>query len=212
MNHSTWDEDNCSAGQSILHLLWNEKFVTIVRNTQHWCLAWAGWIQSFLIYYSLKIKFNIEEFCVLEYNAVLSIESQPMFHSWAVLSTCIMLVSCIACSLTLKMEDTCSSEMLADSHQTTWCFSPEGRLLHNHFYENLKSYKFNIFFPPMSRSLCQSFNVVLLFIFYIALLFKLNFSVVNACCAFILFLPGVFSLISQPLNFYLCELSPLTAD
>jgi hypothetical protein len=36
-----------------------------------------------------------------------------------VLATCLMLVSCLAYSSTLKMKVTCSSEMLVDFQQTT---------------------------------------------------------------------------------------------
>jgi hypothetical protein len=136
-----------------------------------------------------------------------------------VLSTGIMLVLCVAYSLTLEMEATCSSEMSVDFHRT---------IVHG-----VSSKKIDLFITTAVRTssrtslifsshLClglsvQYFNVVLFFIIYIALLFKLNFSEVNSCCAFLLlsfffFLPGAFSLILQPLNFYLYELSPLTAD
>jgi hypothetical protein len=52
------------------------------------------------------------------------------------------LVSCLAYSSTLKMEETCPSETLVDFQQTTQCYIPEDRSLHNHCCENLKSYKF----------------------------------------------------------------------
>jgi hypothetical protein len=40
---------------------------------------------------------------------------------WAVLAACYILLSCLACSLTLKMEVICSSKMSVDYHQTTQC-------------------------------------------------------------------------------------------
>jgi hypothetical protein len=48
------------------------------------------------------------------------------------LAACFMLDSCLAYSLTLKMGATCS---------ITWRYISEGRILHNHRCENLKSYK-----------------------------------------------------------------------
>jgi hypothetical protein len=51
-----------------------------------------------------------------------------------------MLVSCLSYSSTLKMEMTCSSEMLIDFQQTTWLFIPEDTGLHNHRCENLIYY------------------------------------------------------------------------
>jgi hypothetical protein len=50
------------------------------------------------------------------------------------------LVSCLAYSLTLKMEAMCSSEMSVDLQWTTRHYIPEDRTLHNHCCENLKPY------------------------------------------------------------------------
>jgi hypothetical protein len=47
---------------------------------------------------------------------------------------------CSAYSSTMKMEATCSSEMLVDFQQTTCRYIPEDSTLHNHHCENLKSY------------------------------------------------------------------------
>jgi hypothetical protein len=41
------------------------------------------------------------------------------------------LVSCVAYSSTLKMEATCSSETSVDFQQTTQCYIPEDRALHD---------------------------------------------------------------------------------
>jgi hypothetical protein len=46
--------------------------------------------------------------------------------SQVLLATYFMLVSWLAYSLTLKMEGTCSSKMLVNFQQTTWCYIPEG--------------------------------------------------------------------------------------
>jgi hypothetical protein len=48
------------------------------------------------------------------------------------------LFSSLAFSLTLKMEATCLSETSVDFQWSTWCYIPEGRILHNHSYEDLK--------------------------------------------------------------------------
>jgi hypothetical protein len=75
----------------------------------------------------------IEEYYLLGYNAVQSVESQP---SRACLPPDITLVSCSAYSSNLKMEAICSSETSVDFQRTT-----EDSTLHNHRCENLKSYK-----------------------------------------------------------------------
>jgi hypothetical protein len=58
-----------------------------------------------------------------------------------VLVTCFMLVSFLACSSTLRMEVTRFSETLSGFQQSTQRCILEGRTLHNHCCENLKSYK-----------------------------------------------------------------------
>jgi hypothetical protein len=88
----------------------------------------------------LSDLFPLEEFYSLEYNTVQSIESQ------ALLATCLMLVSCVAYSSTLKMEVTCCFKTLADFQQTTQQYIPENRNLRNHCCENLKYYSLP-FFP-----------------------------------------------------------------
>jgi hypothetical protein len=60
--------------------------------------------------------------------------------SVTLLATYFMLVSCVAYSLTLKMETTCSSETLVEFQWTTWRYIPEDRTLHSYRHENLKSY------------------------------------------------------------------------
>jgi hypothetical protein len=67
-------------------------------------------------------------------------------HLWggrtseAVLSTCFMLVSCVAYCLILKMKPTCCSEKSVGFQQTTWCYIQDDRNRHNHRCENLRSY------------------------------------------------------------------------
>jgi hypothetical protein len=56
------------------------------------------------------------------------------------LATCFLLVSCLAYSSTLKMEVTCSFEILVDFERTARCSIPEVRSLHNFCCENLRSY------------------------------------------------------------------------
>jgi hypothetical protein len=53
-------------------------------------------------------------------------------------SSALTLVSCLAHSSTLKMEETCSSETSADFQRTTWHYISADRTLHNHCCENLK--------------------------------------------------------------------------
>jgi hypothetical protein len=62
---------------------------------------------------------------VPEYSTVQSVERQltlPAFMS-------ICLIRCLAYSLALKMEETISSEISADSLRTTKCYIPEGRII-----------------------------------------------------------------------------------
>jgi hypothetical protein len=51
-----------------------------------------------------------------------------------------MLISLLAYSSILKMQATCSSEMLLDFQQTTRRYIPAHRTLHNHRSKNLKAY------------------------------------------------------------------------
>jgi hypothetical protein len=48
--------------------------------------------------------------------------------------------ACSAYSSTLKLEAICSSETSVDFQRTTRRYIPKDRTLHNHRYENLKSY------------------------------------------------------------------------
>jgi hypothetical protein len=59
--------------------------------------------------------------------------------SRALTSVCFMLVSCLAYSLTLKMESICSPEMSVGFHLTTWHFIAEEKTLRSHRLENLNS-------------------------------------------------------------------------
>jgi hypothetical protein len=58
----------------------------------------------------------------------------------ALLTTCFMLVSCLAYSLALKMEAICSSETSVNFQRTARCYIPEDRTLNNLRFENLISY------------------------------------------------------------------------
>jgi hypothetical protein len=55
-------------------------------------------------------------------------------------ATYFTLGSCLAYSLTLKMEATCSSGTSVDFQQTTPHYIPEDTIFHSHCCENLKSY------------------------------------------------------------------------
>jgi hypothetical protein len=56
------------------------------------------------------------------------------------LTSCFMIVSCVAYSSIMKTEVTYSSERSVDSPQTTWHYVPENRTFHNHYCGNLKFY------------------------------------------------------------------------
>jgi hypothetical protein len=53
------------------------------------------------------------------------------------LAACFVMVSWLSYSLTLKMELMCPSETSVLLQQTTRCYIPEDRTLHNHRCENL---------------------------------------------------------------------------
>jgi hypothetical protein len=67
--------------------------------------------------------------------------SGRLIASRALLAACFMPVSCVAYSLTLKMEAIYFSEMVVDFHYTTQHYIPEDRTFHSHCCENLKSKK-----------------------------------------------------------------------
>jgi hypothetical protein len=52
-----------------------------------------------------------------------------------------MLVSCLAYSLTIKMEVTRSVETSTDFHWPAWCYIQEDRTPQTHHCKNLKAYK-----------------------------------------------------------------------
>jgi hypothetical protein len=58
--------------------------------------------------------------------------------TWVLLATCLLLVSCFAYSSILKMEATCSSEMLVNFFQAIRHYNPD-HILHSHHCENLRS-------------------------------------------------------------------------
>jgi hypothetical protein len=67
------------------------------------------------------------------------------FHLWdqsrGLLAICFTPVSCLVYSSALKMEVTCSSEMLDDFQRTTQCYSPEDRTHQNNVS---RSYKYPV--------------------------------------------------------------------
>jgi hypothetical protein len=69
-----------------------------------------------------------KEVCLLGYNAVSSVENQPIFQR-NMFSACFMWVSCSDFSSTLKLEVTCSSRTSVDFQQTTPHCIPEDRTL-----------------------------------------------------------------------------------
>jgi hypothetical protein len=60
------------------------------------------------------------------------------------LAVCFMLVSCLVCSSTLKMETTCSSKTSVDVHRTIRRYIPEHRTLPSNRCKNLKSMRLDI--------------------------------------------------------------------
>jgi hypothetical protein len=96
-------------------------------------------------------KHGNEQFSLLVFNAVWSVEIQPALRRIippssrskkkrskkpAKLATCFMLVSSLAYSSALKMEATCSSETSVDFQRTMRSYIPEGRTLHNDCSKN----------------------------------------------------------------------------
>jgi hypothetical protein len=98
-----------------------------------------------------------EQFCFLGYNAVWFIESQPTFLKHMSPPSAFTLVSCSAYYLAQKMEVTCFSRTSADSQLTTQRYIPENRNIHNHGWENLKSYIHNVWFQVQGTN---DFNTV----------------------------------------------------
>jgi hypothetical protein len=86
------------------------------------------------------VKICVEEYDLMGYNAVQSVESQPTFRR-NILPPALTLLSCSAYFSTLKMEAICSSVTLVDFQWATQRYIPQDSTLHNHHCENLKSYK-----------------------------------------------------------------------
>jgi hypothetical protein len=65
--------------------------------------------------------------------------SQQSRWNLALIASSFILVFWLAYSYTLKMEATCSSETSVDFQQNTRRYTSEGKIIHNHYCENLKS-------------------------------------------------------------------------
>jgi hypothetical protein len=74
-------------------------------------------MKSSIFYNELKDKWLLDE----HFTSVFTVDAK----------LCMLLVSCLPYSSTLKTEATCSSEMLVAFQQTTWRNIPEYRTLHN---------------------------------------------------------------------------------
>jgi hypothetical protein len=102
-----------------------------------------------------------------------------LFRVSRLLAICFTLVSCLACSSTLKMEVACSSEMSVDFQRTAWRYIPEPpqlplwapRIVHIWFVSTVLKY-FAIFSKDL---LSLSYDFVLLFeeATYISLVFSM---------------------------------------
>lgn len=106
-------------------------------------------IYLFLVSISLRIKTHlfraIDLLCSIPYWFILGLlknNKSALISSLSSLLACIrtwfyahslfyLLVSCLADSLTLKMDAVHSSDMLVDFYQTTWCCNPEHSTLQN---------------------------------------------------------------------------------
>jgi hypothetical protein len=60
----------------------------------------------------------------------------------ALLAACFVLISCLAYSLTVKIEVTCYSKMLVDFQWTVEHYIPEDKILHNDWYEYFNPYEY----------------------------------------------------------------------
>jgi hypothetical protein len=89
-----------------------------------------------VIYVPSFIK--IEEYHLLGYDAVWSVELQPTFRFR--LATCLLAGSCWIIPSTTKIEAIYSSETTVDFQRTVAPYITGNRSIHNHRYENLKSY------------------------------------------------------------------------
>jgi hypothetical protein len=110
------------------------------------------------VYFSLAFHFIFinaflsEEYYLLVYNAMQSVESQPTFRRNMIPSSgsknkpsekpASKQVATSAYFSTPKMEAICSSETSVDFQRTTRRYIPEDSSLHNHRCEYLKSYAF----------------------------------------------------------------------
>jgi hypothetical protein len=89
---------------------------------------------------SLKCASSLLKFCIY-FAFLLLLNVYYEENIWSKLFNYFMLVSCLAYSSVLKMETICSSETSVDPQRATRRYIQEGRTLHNHRCQNLKSYK-----------------------------------------------------------------------
>jgi hypothetical protein len=100
-----------------------------------------------LIRISFSHSGGYEEFYLLGYNAVQSVENQTTFRRNILLSSsefvlCFLLVSCWAYSSTLKMEATCSSETSIDFERTTHQYIAQDKIPDPSFYHYYNQYAY----------------------------------------------------------------------
>jgi hypothetical protein len=70
-------------------------------------------------------------------------------HQHELLATCLMLVSCLAYTLMMKMVEACCSKTQDDFQRITRRYVPEDRTLHNHTCENLTTYTVLLLFMTL---------------------------------------------------------------
>jgi hypothetical protein len=116
----------------------------------NWTVKFALWAYESLVWVIVSKRNNFADKTVMTvHKTVYHLEELHLFGditscslskvNWQ-LSACFVLVCCLAYSATLKMEATFFSEMSVDFQGITWCFTAEDGTLHNHCFENRKSY------------------------------------------------------------------------
>jgi hypothetical protein len=128
---SYWKKNNCANTISLVYLI--QSVFTALTVSVLWDL---------LLCSSLKVNQHLWGTCHLHLQCGKISQGRNQHEQVAsrpFLATCFMLFSCLSYSSTMKEEEICFSQMLADFQRSTQCYVLEDRTLHNCCCENVKS-------------------------------------------------------------------------
>jgi hypothetical protein len=114
-----------------------------VSQVTHYCLI--NGYQQLNLFYSLPYRLGVRNSSFIANRTILNRSACYLLHAG-------FFFFCLAHSSTMEMEKICFSAVSVDFQQITCRYIPEDRTLHNHRYENLKSYRTILVYNNMTRS------------------------------------------------------------